>query len=150
MPDELAELPTEGQSLAARLNWLFDRVRRHDGKIFTLREVADAVTAAGESISHAYIAQLRRGQKTDPTIGHLRGLARFFAVPVEYFTSDRVAREVGTELATMAALQDLRAQTVAMRESIIPDAESALQAMTQLLAMVRDLESRPGDADGSR
>jgi transcriptional regulator with XRE-family HTH domain len=129
-----------GRSLADRMNRLFDRIRKPDGTTFSLREVADAITAAGEPISHAYIAQLRTGKKDDPTLSHLRGLAKFFGVPVEYFTCDELAAEVDTELDLAAAMQQVRARTVALRQSVIPEAEQAIGALTELLGVIRDLE----------
>ena len=146
----MAEAPDEPGatgSLAERLNRLFDRVRKPNGKEYSLREVADGITAGGESISHAYIGQLRNGTKTDPTISHLRALAKFFGVPVEYFTCDALATEVDKELDLAAALQQVRARTVALRESVIPEAESAIGALTELLGVIRGLEDRRDRAD---
>ncbi|HEY0697076.1 MAG TPA: hypothetical protein VGD43_04630, partial [Micromonospora sp.] len=111
--------------------------------------VADAVTAAGEPISFAYIGQLRNGEKDNPHLRHLRGLARFFGVPVEYFTSDTLVREVDRELDLVAALHQMRARTVALRRSVIPEAEEAIGALTELLGVIRNLERDRGPVDGT-
>jgi transcriptional regulator with XRE-family HTH domain len=129
-----------GDSLADRLNVLFERIRKPDKSRYSLREVADAITAAGEPISHAYIGQLRSGEKDNPNLRHLRGLARFFGVPVEYFTSDEVADGVDRELDLAAALHQVRARTVALRQSVVPEAEQAIDALTKLLGVIKDLE----------
>ncbi|WP_422768630.1 helix-turn-helix domain-containing protein [Plantactinospora sp. WMMC1484] len=134
-------------TLAGRLDRLFDRIRKPDGTPYSLREVADATAAQGESISHTYIGQLRTGKKSDPNLSHLRALARFFGVPVEYFTSDRLAADVDRELDLAAALQQVRARTVALRNSVIPEAQSAIDALTQLLGVIRVLEQGKADAD---
>ena len=126
--------------LASRLNTLFETVRKSDGSAYSLREVADAVTAAGQPISHAYIGQLRTGQKVDPNLSHLKALAGFFQVPVEYFTCDALAAAVDSELILTAALQQVQARTDALRASVIPQAEAALQVISELLGTVRDLE----------
>ena len=136
--------------LADRLNRLFDRIRKPDGSVFSLREVADASTAAGEPISHAYIGQLRTGRKNDPALSHLRALAKFFGVPVEYFTCAELAAEVDRELDLAAALRQVRARTVALRNSVIPEAESAIGALTELLGVIRRLERDRGDPDDGR
>ncbi|MEH1015056.1 helix-turn-helix domain-containing protein [Micromonospora sp. CPCC 206060] len=142
--------PTSGSTLSERLNRVFDRIRKADGSRFSLREVADAVTAAGEPISFAYIGQLRNGEKDNPSLKHLRGLARFFGVPVEYFTSDTLADEVDRELDLAAALRQVRARTIALRQSVVPEAEQAIDALTELLATIRELErSRTGTDDGT-
>src|SRR5688500_18345325 len=125
---EVTDEPSDG-TLADRLNTLFDKVRKSDGCPFSLREVAEAITASGEAISHAYIGQLRTGKRQDPNLSHLKALAQYFGVPVEYFTSDRLAAEVDTELNVAAALRDVRARTVALRESVIPEAEQAIHAL---------------------
>src|SRR6266536_1727734 len=103
------------ETLAARLNKLFASVRKPGGAEYSQREVAEGVTELGEPISHSYVGQLRKGEKDNPTLRHLRGLARFFGVPVEYFTNDDVAAQVDLELDKLRALQALRVRTAAMR-----------------------------------
>ncbi|RZU51276.1 hypothetical protein EV385_3086 [Krasilnikovia cinnamomea] len=134
--------PQPGSSIADRLNALFDKVRKPDGTLYSLREVADAVTAAGDPVSHGYIGHLRSGRSTDPTLSHLKGLARFFGVPVEYFTSEAVATEVDNELILAAALQQVRTRTVALRQSVVPQAQEQIGAITELLRVIADLEQR--------
>lgn len=134
--------PPADNTLAGRLNTLFERIRKPDKTRYSLREVADAVTAAGEPISHAYIGQLRSGEKDNPNLKHLRALAQFFGVPVEYFTSEDLAREVDRELDLAAALRQVQARTVALRQSVVPEAEQAIDALTSLLGVIRDLEQR--------
>ncbi|WP_433606482.1 XRE family transcriptional regulator [Dactylosporangium sp. CA-139114] len=124
---------------------LFEKVRKPNGERYTLREVADAVTSAGEPISYAYIGHLRSGEKDDPHLRHLRALAKFFGVPVEYFTSDRIALEVDRELAVAALVNEVRARTVALRQSVVPEAEQAIGAITRMLEAIRELEQRQPD-----
>jgi transcriptional regulator with XRE-family HTH domain len=113
------------ESFAARLNRLFATVRKADGGEYSLREVAEKMTQAGTPISHTYIGQLRSGDKDDPKLSHLRALARFFGIPVEYFTSDRVS-----------------ARQMALRDSLLPEAKATADALTALLERVRHLENR--------
>ncbi|MER0477467.1 helix-turn-helix domain-containing protein [Streptomyces sp. Edi2] len=49
---------------------------------------------SGETFSGAYLWQLHRGERTNPTLRHLSALAAYFGVPVSYFTDDDVARSV--------------------------------------------------------
>ena len=142
--------PAQDHLVSILLEKLFDRVRKSDGTQYTLREVADEVTRMGTPISHAYIGYLRRGERTDPTIGHLRGLAAFFGVPVEYFITPEVADAVDKELVLASTLQDLQARSVALRESVVPGAEAAIDTMTRLLEVIRDIEKARGAADESR
>jgi transcriptional regulator with XRE-family HTH domain len=128
-------------SLAERLNKLFASVRKPDGTEYSQREVAEGVTAAGEPISHSYVGQLRKGEKDNPTLRHLRGLARFFGVPVEYFTNDDVAAKVDHELDLLQALQALRVRTAAMRQTVLPEAERSLAELARIVEVIRGLYS---------
>ena len=67
----------------ARLQQLFARVRRPDGRAWTLKEVA---RETGLSVS--YIWRLRSGKTANPTRDVMERLARFFGVPVTYFLDD--------------------------------------------------------------
>jgi transcriptional regulator with XRE-family HTH domain len=135
-------------SLAARLDKLFRTVRRADGKEFSHREVAEGITAAGESISHTYVGHLRSGKQDNPTLKHLRALARFFGVPVEYFTNDRLAGQVGVELELAAALQDLQVKTVALRQTVATEASKSLASIARIMDTIRQLEAdRTGATD---
>jgi transcriptional regulator with XRE-family HTH domain len=125
-------------SLAERLDHLFRTVRREDGREFSHREVADAITASDEPISHSYIGQLRTGDKDNPTIKHLRALARFFGVPVEYFTREDVASDVDRELRTLTALKELQIRTVALRSTLLPEAERSLAELSRIIDVIRE------------
>ncbi|AXH93570.1 helix-turn-helix domain-containing protein [Micromonospora aurantiaca] len=129
-----------GQTLAQRLDNLFLSVRRPDGREYSHREVAEAVTAAGEPISHSYIGQLRAGDKDNPTIKHLRALARFFGVPVEYFTNEEIATDVDRELRMLTALKELQIKTVSLRRTLLPEAERSLAELARIVEVIREIE----------
>ena len=74
-----------GRSLAERLNALFARVRWVDAhgrqREYSTAEVAKAVTADPShpaTLSRSYLAMLRNGSHTNPTLSVLEGLAKFF------------------------------------------------------------------------
>lgn len=136
-------------SLAARLEKLFASVRKADGSEYSQREVAEGVTAGGEPISHSYVGQLRKGEKDNPTLRHLRALAKFFGVPVEYFTNDDVAAQVETELDKLRALQDLRIRTAALRATVLPEAERSWAEVGRIIEVIRGLEAEGGQAGDS-
>lgn len=137
-------------SFAERLNRLFATIYKTDGGEYSLREVAEKITQAGTPISHTYIGQLRSGHKDDPKLSHLRALARFFGVPVEYFTSDSVAGTVDAELDLLVALQQVRARQVALRDSVLPEAKATAEALMELLKHVHHLEKRNGEAPSDK
>lgn len=74
-----------GRSLAERLNALFARVRWADShgrqREYSTADVAKAVTADPShpaTLSRSYLAMLRNGSHTNPTLSVLEGLAKFF------------------------------------------------------------------------
>src|SRR5438128_441628 len=74
-----------GRSLAERLNALFAMVRWTDAhgrqREYSTAEVAKAVTADPShpaTLSRSYLAMLRNGSHTNPTLSVLESLARFF------------------------------------------------------------------------
>lgn len=78
-----------GGPLAHKINYLFETVRRPDGKSYSNEEVAEAITELGEAtISGTYLWYLRRGDRDNPTKKHLEVLARFFGVSPAYFFDD--------------------------------------------------------------
>ncbi|MEY9846345.1 transcriptional regulator with XRE-family HTH domain [Streptacidiphilus sp. BW17] len=90
------------RSLAGKINHLFDTIRRRDGHEYSNTHVAAAIAEAGvTTISQSYIWQLRKGEKTNPTINHLQALADFFGVPVAYFFDDEVASRVERDAAAL-------------------------------------------------
>uniref|UniRef100_A0AAU3H128 XRE family transcriptional regulator n=1 Tax=Streptomyces sp. NBC_01401 TaxID=2903854 RepID=A0AAU3H128_9ACTN len=74
-----------GGSLAERLNTLFAMVRWGDvhgrQREYSTAEVAKAVTADpshAATLSRSYLAMLRNGSHTNPTLSVLEGLVKFF------------------------------------------------------------------------
>ena len=126
--------------LAERLDRLFRTVTKPGGGEFSLREVADAIgEQQGESISHAYIGQLRSGTKDNPNLRHLRALSGFFGVPVEYLTGDLLVGPVDIELDLIGALSDLRRRRAALEATVIPEVQRSVEAVNDLLTRVQGL-----------
>lgn len=77
-----AGLPDFGQ----RLDFLFESsCDPATGRPFTNVAVAQALSGRGVSVSHAYLGQLRKGRKSEPTASLLGALAQFFGVSADYF-----------------------------------------------------------------
>lgn len=136
-------------SLAQRLDHLFRTVRTRDketGELreYSLREVADAVTAAGTPISHSFIGLLRSGRKDNIDLKRLRALAAFFGVPASYFTADHLADEVDAELELISVLQELRARRVGLRDSVLSEAQDATRALADVMRRIAELERKSG------
>ncbi|MBT2450369.1 helix-turn-helix transcriptional regulator [Streptomyces sp. ISL-43] len=131
-------------SLADKINHLFETVVQGSRQPYNTEEVARAISEAGIPISGSYIWLLRKGQRDNPTLKHLEGMAKFFGVPPAYFFNDQVASEVHTQLALLAALRDSNVQHVALRAAGLSSA--SLNSIGELIEHVRALEGLPQDA----
>ncbi|MFF0221635.1 helix-turn-helix domain-containing protein [Streptomyces sp. NPDC004629] len=130
-----------GNSLADKLNHLFVHVKPSGRTPYTVEEVARAITAAGIPISGSYIWLLRKGQRDNPTLRHMEGLARFFGVPPAYFFDNQVTKTVNAELSLLTALRDAKVQRIALRTAGL--SEKSLESIGEVIERVRELEGLP-------
>ncbi|MFH8786982.1 helix-turn-helix domain-containing protein [Streptomyces roseoverticillatus] len=128
-------------TLAGKLNHLFTNVIPPGRGQYSTDEVARAITADGAPISASYIWLLRKGQRDNPTLRHLEGLARFFGVPPAYFFDDGVTSTVNAELNLLVALRDSRVHHVALRTAGL--SPESLQSISEVIERVRVLEGLP-------
>ncbi|MFD7432245.1 helix-turn-helix domain-containing protein [Streptomyces sp. NPDC059818] len=128
-------------TLADKINRLFETVVQGGRQPYNTEEVARAISEAGIPISGSYIWLLRKGQRDNPTLKHLEGIAKFFGVPPAYFFDDQVASDVHTQLALLAALRDSNVQHVALRAAGLSPA--SLSSIGELIEHVRALEGLP-------
>ncbi|MET8144593.1 helix-turn-helix domain-containing protein [Sphaerisporangium sp. NPDC005288] len=140
----MSATPSDPGPLARRLEHLFQTVHPKGGKPYTNVEVADAINAAaGEKvISQAYVWQLRKGIKDNPTKRHLAALAAFFGVSVLYFFDDE---DTGNSTAPATkvdlALTDDAVKEVALRAAGLSD--ETLKTMQDMIDRARTLEGLP-------
>jgi transcriptional regulator with XRE-family HTH domain len=107
----MVEKPTNGRSLADKLNYLFAHNTPRNGQEYSNEQVAAAISAHGEvKISQSYIWQLRKSKKDNPTYKHLQALAGFFGVSVSYFFDDEMTDRVEQQL------QRLRSEQLRLNE----------------------------------
>lgn len=89
-----AQVETDPGLIARKLQFLFDTVQKPDGSRYTYREVIDGIQArGGPKISAGYLSQLVTGIRSRPMMDTVQGLARFFDVPVTYFSPMRRPRQ---------------------------------------------------------
>jgi transcriptional regulator with XRE-family HTH domain len=125
--------------LAEKLDRLFKAVHPRGRGEFTYREVAVGIHERGfASISPTYVWQLRTGQRSNPTMKHIEGLAAFFGVPVNYFFHDEVAASFDTELDLVVALRDSAIRRIALRSAGL--SPESLAAIAEMIEHVRRLE----------
>lgn len=108
MPTPPSDPGTTRGPLALKLDLLFRTRLRPVSKAQHARDIAAAgdpnlpprlvehstvAVARAAGSTDAYIHQLRRGQRQNPAIQKLRGIAEFFGVDVAYLADDRIAAE---------------------------------------------------------
>ncbi|AJT70101.1 helix-turn-helix domain-containing protein [Streptomyces chattanoogensis] len=127
-----------GKTLADKLNHLFESVIPPGRGQYSTDEVARTITADGVPISASYIWLLRKGQRDNPTLRHLEGLAKFFGVPPAYFFDDQVTSTVNGELSLLVALRESGVQHVALRTAGL--SPESLRSIGEVIELVRKLE----------
>ena len=131
--------PPGSPSFAERLDGLFKRVTNPaTGAEYSYEQVAEGVRQKGYEISSAYIWQLRKGQKDNPRLRHIVGLAAFFDVTPSYFVDDEVHQRIDAELDLLIKMRDSGVQDVAQRAFGL--SPSGLEAVSDMIDHVRRIE----------
>lgn len=94
--------------LAERIQHLYEVVPQSDGAPYTNEALAAEVVALGIPASVAQIANLRSGRQSNPSAVLLRGIAKVFGVPLDYFFDDDTEEAVRSELAALVALRSVQ------------------------------------------
>ena len=137
---------TEPTSLAAKIDKLFQVVRKPNREQYSHDEVAKACReATGESFSTTYLWQLRTGRRDNPTKRHLEALAQFFEVSPAYFFDDEQSAKIAEELELLGALRDAGVRNVALRA--VPLSPAGLDTISDMIdAIARREAIRDGDS----
>jgi transcriptional regulator with XRE-family HTH domain len=121
--------PVRPVSFAEKLARLVDVVHRPGEPPMTDRALARRIQEQGGSVSAAYLAELRTGRKTNPSLDHARQIARAFGVRPAYFLDDEVAEQVDRELDRLEARhRSARLQELAVRTADLDDRDRRLLA----------------------
>jgi transcriptional regulator with XRE-family HTH domain len=135
--------PLDSENLfATKLDQLFHRIRKPDGKTFSYGDVAKGIQEEGEpTINAGYIWKLRTGVIKNPGYRVIKAIARFFDVPVSYFFEEEEAETERLEEINLARqLKDSpQVQKIALRASDLEDAEQEA-----VLAMIRAIQKAKG------
>lgn len=125
----------EARTLAAKIEKLFQTIKRPDGSEHSVQEVARwCANHTGESFSKQYLWYLRRGDRDNPTKRHLEALARFFDVDESYFFDAERSRKIQANLDLAVAIREGRVNT-ALRAVNLSDEDYA--KVTQVLEEFR-------------
>ncbi len=136
--------PRDLGSLAEKLRYLLEHVHPQGRGRYTYREVVAGIVEAGDPpISLGYLGQLINGERANPTLDALTSLARFFGVPVSYFTNDdeEHERDIEEQVRALALLRDTGVRSVALRAHGLPAGQ--LDLVVALLDKVREREGLP-------
>jgi transcriptional regulator with XRE-family HTH domain len=141
-PADAGAGPTPECTLARKINYLFETLRRPDGKPYSNEEVAESINERGETtISGTYLWYLRRGDRDNPTKKHLEVLARFFDVSPAFFFDDHRSRAIAGPSVPAPRPADNPARRVAVRlDGLSP---RSLHTVAELIDRVRELEGLP-------
>jgi transcriptional regulator with XRE-family HTH domain len=142
------DTPNPDGFLAARLDLLFRTVLRVDGKPYTTAQVAAAISAAGENtISGAYLWQLKTGRRDNPTYRQLIALSRFFDVSPTFFFEEAETQRGAVPADAALALKDEAIREIALRA--VGLSERSLRTIADMIANARALED-PSPRRGRR
>ncbi|MEV0386490.1 helix-turn-helix domain-containing protein [Nonomuraea sp. NPDC050643] len=129
------------RTLADKLNHLFATIHPGGRGPYSNTEVAAGISATGGSITDAYIGLLRSGKRSNPTYNHLKGLAEFFGVSVNYFFDDEVAAKIDSELELVVAMRDNDVMQIALRsKDLTPQNRSAILT---IIDQIRQMQGLP-------
>lgn len=133
------DTPNPDGFLATRLDLLFRTALREDGKPYTTAQVAAAISAAGENtISGAYLWQLKTGRRDNPTYRQLIALSRFFNVSPTFFFEEAETQRGAVPADAALALKDEAIREIALRS--VGLSERSLRTIADMIANARALE----------
>ncbi len=141
-----------GAAFAERLNYLFESIRPLGRGPFLNAEVVDAVRSMGVRMSAPYMSQLRRGERTNPSLRTINAIAAFFRIMPEYFTDEQRYTELHALIGAMSAVQredDVREMTLRFAQ-LSPEARRCLSKSTHYPACIEHHHHLPRDGGGTR
>lgn len=134
--------------LAERLNALFSRVPRPDGRThYSNADVAQALSENEVSVTGVYLSQLRSGRRDNPSARLLAALAKFFGVPIAYFFDEEEAQAITDQLDALAAVRDSRIEGIMNRATGMTD--QGINHLAGIIDHIVALEREQNENDSS-
>ena len=126
-------------TLAEKIDFLFRKIPRSDGKEFTYQEVE---AGTDKAVTGPYIWKLRTGHATNPGFRVLRALSCFFRVPVTFFFEDEPSEEYLQDLQLAAQLREDGVAQIALRaKSLGPEERAAILQMIDYVSRAQQAEA---------
>ncbi len=123
-------------TLAERLDWLFNHVKKPDGKPYTYQEVADGTAELGYRVTSTGIWKIRNGETQNPGYLVLQVLAQFFKVSPSFFYDEQLSPHDLDTLHLVDLLQKQGVGEIALRSSELPP--SGREAVLQILRYMQE------------
>jgi hypothetical protein len=144
MPDEaLSEMRASMPSFAELFRRLLDTKRKPNGEHYSDQEIATWCAAhSGRTFSRTYVWMLRTGRQDQPNFEHVKALAAFFSVPIEYFGTGDYARTLQHEVELVQALRSNNAKQIALRGAGLSD-----EATKRVLAEIDRIQEEEEQAE---
>ncbi|MFQ5433946.1 MAG: XRE family transcriptional regulator [Anaerolineae bacterium] len=128
------------KDFAQRLDKLFKTCTKADGSEYSYEEVQNGT---GKAVTAAYIWRLRTGKATNPGLGVIRALSRFFGVSPSYFVREDPAKaqamarsQANADLAVR--FEDDAVKNIALRASELDEAgKQALLSMIDYILQTK-------------
>jgi transcriptional regulator with XRE-family HTH domain len=140
--------PSSG-TFAERLTTARETIRRPDGKMHTLEEIAEGVrTYTGDTCSKQYIGDLLSGKYTAPTRHKIEGIAHFFGLPPGYFFNDKLSEQMQEDLKLGAALREAGVRGLAARMLEVDPAKR--ETVLRMLNEIHHREDIPHTGDSAQ
>ncbi|MER8068853.1 helix-turn-helix transcriptional regulator [Streptomyces sp. NPDC094034] len=132
--------PSEPLDFAARFRRVISVIYPKD----LGRPWRDSEIAEGTGLSGTYIGNLRKGTQK-PSLENAVKIAKFFGIPLDYFSDSATAQAVERDLRKIEALRDARVERIAMRAAGLPPEmqDAALTVVEQLRKAVGLPDGRP-------
>ncbi len=126
-------------SFADRLNYLFDHLYPAGRGPYSNSEVAAGVRQAGYKATSQYVRVLRRGQRKNPTLDFIGGLAEFFRIPAGYFFDGPEAEDIKKQIEILVAARSADVKEIFFRSTQIGEQDREV--------VLRILRSFSGNTD---
>ncbi|MFD7764103.1 hypothetical protein [Streptomyces microflavus] len=148
-------MPGPDSTFAERLNYLFDRFRPPAGdrektnpKTGEFRHSYVAKTIGGygkkASVTSTYVAQLREGERPNPSIETARLMAQFFGVPAAFLVEEEDTAKIMAQFALVETLKANGVKKVAMRmQGLSPSSTASILSMIDLARSAEGLPPEP-------
>lgn len=125
--------------LPRKLEFLVDNIAQPGGRgRYTNDAICKELADLDVSVTPAYLSQLRRGQRSNPSARLINGLAQVFGVPMEYFfDNDERERAINSQIEGMKKLREAHLQGLMLRSRDGLDRASLIE-LAALLSRVQE------------